>query len=202
MCTVHEQATTRTSSSVVQLLRLLRSLEVQCRVYKSPPTVLPELLQFSASRPIHYDLLSSFLLCLGLKLHQAPSRVQINSVDLQCVLHAPSISFSRQVAAINQETYSSQQRIHCEFRPDKATKRTLESIHARLLYFTLGSILYLRKEITYHCGVVQVVALMCTEAMRTANTTFRTLSPTSMFFFTDSLVLLKAFLSSEQMCLQ
>lgn len=78
VCTVHEQATTWTSNSVAQLLRLLGSPEVQCRVYKSPPTVLPNLLQFSASRPIHYDLLSSLCLCLGLKLHQAPSRLQIN----------------------------------------------------------------------------------------------------------------------------
>jgi hypothetical protein len=113
------------------------------------------------------------------------------------VLHAPSISFSRQVAVIHQETYSSQQRIYCEFRPGKATKLTLESVHV-----TLGSILYLIREITYHCRAVQAAALMCTDAMRTENTTFRTLSRTSMFFFTDSLVLLKAFLSLVQMCLQ
>jgi hypothetical protein len=47
----------------------------------------------------------------------------------------------------------------------------------------------------YHGGAVQEAALMCTDAMRTENTTFRTLSPTSTFFFTDSMVLLKAFLS-------
>lgn len=116
------------------------------------------------------------------------------------MLHAPSISFSQQVAVINQHTYSLQQRIHCELRPDKAKKRTLESTHVRLLYFTLGSILYLGKAITYHCGAVQVVALMCTDAMRTENT-FRTLSPTS-FFFTECLVLLKAFHSLVQMCLK
>ena len=60
------------------------------------------------------------------------------------MLYAPTISFS-QVAVINQHTYSLQQRIYCEFRPDKATKHILQSTHVRLLYFTLGSILYLRK---------------------------------------------------------
>jgi hypothetical protein len=38
----------------------------------------------------------------------------------------------------------------------------------------------------YHGGAVEEAALMFTDTMRTENTTFRTLSPTSTFFFTDS----------------